>query len=384
MSKFSAKPLSSTTAEKPGRAPRRANHEGNLRLRNGRWQARVQLGGQTLSATGSTRTEAVHLLHDMVSRHTVEPVAPSPTVGDWLAHWLEVSAQGWKPSTTERYTDIVRLHLSPTLGELPLSGLSPAHITACLTACSGVSPSTRLKVFRTLGRALNVAVYSGTLGHNPTANVEPPRARRKPPSLWTPEQAARFVEALPTEPYSALWAILLGSGCRLGEALALRWPDLDPASGTVTIRSTYCETRRWRGLTAPKTPAAYRTVTLPLFARAILRQRRSLATTSDAHMVVTSRGNTPTRALVRLAFLRACERASVPAIRVHDLRHLHASILIGEGVPLPAVADRLGHASPAVTASVYAHAIRNSDAVCAKVLETAFGDRVAGTAPAIT
>jgi hypothetical protein len=88
---------------------------------------------------------------------------------------MEVSARDWKPTTVERYADIVRIHLTPALGTTPLGDLAPADIAACLTACTGVSPATRLKVYQILSRALNVAVYSALPGAATVAPQPSPR-----------------------------------------------------------------------------------------------------------------------------------------------------------------------------------------------------------------
>jgi integrase len=315
------------------------------------------------------------MLHALVADGRAGKPAPiaGPSVAEWFSTWLHDEANGWKPTTAERYRDIVRLYIVPALGNLALGEVRPADVSRCLAGCAGVSGSTRLKVYRVLRRGLAAAIYAGLAEANPCALVEAPRAQRRPVGLWTPQEAARFVSSLRPSGYGPLWAVLLGTGCRLGEALALRWGDYAAESGTVRISATYCETRQWRGLTGTKTAAGNRTVTLPGFARALLDGGPSGG--ESAPIFLTARGKTPTRALVGRAFKNACKAAGVPAVRVHDLRHLHASLLLADGLPVPAVAARLGHASPAVTMAIYAHALRGSEDRAAKAIDEALGVR---------
>jgi integrase len=203
----------------------------------------------------------------------------------------------------------------------------------------------------------------------------------------------RFVESLTPSPYGRLWAILLGTGCRLGEALAARWRDYEAATGTLTIAATLSETRTQGTMrTAPKTAAGYRRVELPFFARRILDERECELARTDEAIIQTTTGKPPSRWLVSSAFGSACKRASVSRMRVHDLRHLHASLLIGEGVPVTVVSARLGHASTAITTSVYAHALRGSEGIAALAFDGVMNGQVdrlpalsnTGTKPAAT
>ena len=104
------------------------------------------------------------------------------TVAEWLGSWVTDSGQEWKATTRERHADIVRLHLSPSLGHIGLAQLSPTDVARCLAGCGAMAPGTRLRVYRTLHRALNVAVYRGLLTINPCTLVEAPRVARRPPT----------------------------------------------------------------------------------------------------------------------------------------------------------------------------------------------------------
>lgn len=332
----------------------------------------MQLGQRRYAVSGSTRAEAVSRLNELVWRYRSGTLdLPHLSVAQWLTRWLEQGRESWKPTTFERYADIVRLCLAPAIGQRDLDALSRSDIARCLATCSGVSNATRLRVYRVLHRALAVAVYEGLLDRNPAATVEPPRATRRTPTLWTVCELETFLDATQHASYGHLWAILVGTGCRLGEALALRWADYDHGSGVVDIHATLSETRHGgQQLTPPKTPHSLRRVHLPGFARSLLSEQHSLTDGSGEEPIVTTRtGSSPTRALAGRALRLDCQRAGVPALRVHDLRHLHASLLIAEGIPLTTVSARLGHSSTAVTTAVYAHALRGTESLAAEVLD---------------
>lgn len=348
---------------------RRGDYEGTVRQRGDTWQGRVMLDGHVYAVTGGTRKEAIQKLQALSAKHYDGTLGkPGPTVGQWLATWQERSKREWKTTTAERYADIIRIHLQPPLGKLGLSSLTPAQIQACMTGMA-VTGATRLKVYRVLHRALNVAMYDGLIPSNPCAAVEAPRIRRSSPTLWTSKELKTFVDSWePAAPGYLLWPLLIGSGCRLGEALALRWANYQ--GGWVTIASTLSESKAGLEITSPKTDSAYRRLLLPVAMRAVLDKQIGAP---SAPIVVTKTGQSPARRLAARWLLTQCEKAEVPPIRIHDLRHLHASILIREGVPVTEVANRLGHASPAITTSVYSHLIRGSGEASVRAMDNALG-----------
>lgn len=360
---------------------RRADHEGSIRKRGSRWQARVQLEGRVHSVSGATRREAVAALQRLVEEfHSGALGADTPTVATLLSDWLVTGCEEWKPTTTERYRDIVRIHLEPRLGQLQLTRLTPLEVEACLSSCKA-STATRLKVYRVLHRAFAVAVYRGLIPANPCDFVEAPRAPKYRPRLWTVAQLRQFLAGLKPTTYDTLWSILVGTGCRLGEALALTWSDYDAETGHLQIRATLSEARGRREVDTPKTASAVRSVAVPGFASELLSKHMEREGISTGHIFRTERGNTITRALAGQSFQIACERLRVPPVRIHDLRHLHASALLESGVPLTTVSARLGHASPAITASVYAHAISARERFAADCFQAFVGKAVEGAAP---
>lgn len=370
---------------------RKGNNEGSIRDRgNGRWEGSIQLLGRRFWVRGSSAADVRRKFAELRRQEAVgELVPPSRvTVGEHLRAWLDAGRGDWKPKTYREYESICRIYLEPAFGRVQLQKLTAPMIAARYARWReerDIAGGTLLNVHRVLHRALTVAVRQGLAGRNVAAAVEPPKARRKRPDLWAPEDARRFVAAIEGDRWGALWGVLVGTGCRLGEAAALRWDDLDWEAGTVTLRRslTWVDCEPVEG--EPKTASGTRTVSVPRFALEALRRWKvrqaeerlaaGPAWQGDGRVVTLADGRPPAPWVCRNAMTRACAALGLRRIRLHDLRHFHASLLLAEGTPLPAVSARLGHANVAVTAAIYSHALRGQDAAAAE----AFERRMVGT-----
>lgn len=266
---------------------------------------------------------------------------PRLRLGPYLEQWLEEHAKARvRPSTFKRYQQLVRVHLIPGLGHLPLARLSPKPIETFYRALAGkVSGTTAHHIAGVLHESLKQAVRWYLIGRNPAELVEKPRRARHAPDLWSFEQAARFLEGARDTRYYLLYALLMGTGLRLGEALTLRWQDIDINAGVLVVREG-------------KTPQARRAVLLPAELVRELRAARGLG-------LVFSRNGKALNAwtIRRCHFYPLVKRLGLPRVRLHDLRHLHASVLLEQGADLAAVSARLGHASKGFTLAVYGHVL---------------------------
>ena len=371
--------------------PRRANHEGSIRQRpDGRWEASIAFAGRRYYRRGKTRAEATRQLNELRAEHaTGELVSPSRlTVSDFLGQWLDANRASWRPSTLSGYEGIVRNYLVPSFGQHRLQGLTAPEIARAYSRWrdEGVGKRTLAIIHARLHRALRQAVLWGLISRNPADAVEPPRSAYRRPTLWTPEETARFVKPLSGEQWQdALFALLLGGGLRLGEAVALRWDNLDLALGTATVARTRLYLKGDWIEADPKTRAGVRTVSLPQFAvQALSRWRKRQAAVrlrcgpqwaGEGRVVSLRDGSSPRRWQVGEQ-LRACAKGlGLPLLRPHDLRHACASLALHEGVSLPDVSHRLGHANVAITAATYAHSIHGSDEHVARALDRALASR---------
>jgi len=169
--------------------------------------------------------------------------APSQrlTLGQFLDQWMEQSAKPrLKPSTFESYRHYVQRHLKPALGTRPIARLAAQEVQAFLNekAASGLTPRTVQYVHGILRAALNRAVKWQIVSRNVALLVDPPRGGRPPISPLPPAEAAVFLAAARGHGHEHLYGFMLASGVRVGEALALRWCDVDLATRRFPVEHT--------------------------------------------------------------------------------------------------------------------------------------------------
>ena len=191
-------------------------------------------------------------------------------------------------------------------------------------------------------------------------------------------QLQTFLKGTADHWLSPLFVLAIASGCRLSELLGLLWKDIDLRTATITIKRNLPRIGgQWIGGT-PKTRAGERTVTLPAEGvRALQRQRTQWAgwrlragrNWEDWDLVFTRGCGAPLYGTtVAHALRRECDRLGVARMTPHQLRHLHASLLLGKGLPVPAVSRRLGHGNAAITLAVYGHHLPGQDEEAAQAI----------------
>lgn len=270
------------------------------------------------------------------------------TLDEYLQSWLETHASSVAPGTLRTYEIHVRLHISPLLGGVQLANVKPTDIrrlSANLTR-NGVSPSNTGKILTTLRIALGQAYADRLITDNPAAGVRSPRVDREPVRALTAPDVRNVLAAVQGDQLAPLYAFLLGSGLRLGEACGLNWGDVDLDAGTVTVR-------RSKG----KRP---RIVVVSGYGIEALRAQRIADKRIGQHepvFVGPKSGERLQPWTPSHAFPRLLERAGLPRMRVHDLRHGHATRMLARGASMRLIADQLGHANPGLTARVYAHIV---------------------------
>ena len=350
--------------------PKRGSNEGSIyRMKDGRWRNGKRV---RKTFTGKTRSEVADKLTDALnSQQKGLPIAPErQTTAEFLDRWLQNSARpSVRPKTYIFYESIVRLHLKPVVGRFRLQKLTPQHVERLISQKleTGMSPRMVRHIHRTLTTSLQVAVKYGLVPRNVAKLVDSPHAPRPEIRFFTFEQARQFLEAAKDHRFYALYAVTLALGLRLGEALGLRWSDLDLASGRLTVRYGLQRLDREAVLVEPKSSASRRTVTLPAFAVSALHhhrahqaeQQRCAGTAWKGNpwgLVFTSTIGTPLFARnVHREFKGILRAGELPDLRIHDLRHSAAAILIAQGVSAKAISDLLGHSAASFTLQVYGH-----------------------------
>lgn len=352
---------------------KRGNGEGNVRLReDGRWQASTVVteadgGRKRHYVYGSSRAEVQDKLDNIRQRvRTGHPARDAGvTLAAYLDRWLVDGLSEHKATTRENYTTMVRKHIAPAIGSVRLDRLSPLDVQSLVNAKRLThSASTVRLIFSVLHRALEQAVEWELMARNPASKVKRPRAGEPHDRFLSPEEAARLLAAARGTRLYALVAVALAIGLRRGEALALRWPDVDLDRGSVTVRRTLSRVVTSLVFTTPKSGKT-RTVPLPapsvrilqLHRQALIAERRALGPAWTEHeLVFPSRLGPPAepRNVLR-EFHAPVARAGLPAARFHTLRHSCGALLVAQGVHLQVIAEIMGHSDIRVTSAVYAH-----------------------------
>jgi len=338
-----------------------------------------------------TKKDAEILLTQLLNQRQMGIDVPSArlTSGAYLEQWLDAYAKANVGTKTYlRYESLIRIHIAPAIGSLPLAKLRPLHIqnTYGLMRQNGLSPRTILQAHRVLKEALKHAVGWQLLGRNPADSVEGPKVPRAEIRVLSASDVEALIRVAEKTQWGALTHIAVMTGLRMGELLGLRWQDVDLDTGRIYVRQTL----QWLSggryvFQPPKTHRSARSVALsPATAERLRGHRKEQiesrlllgAAWSDEHdlVFVTSIGTPMQPSNIRRAHCQILKRAGLPAgIRFHDLRHAHATLLLKEGVHPKIVSERLGHAGISITLDTYSHVIPGLQEEAAAKLDRTLG-----------
>ncbi len=268
-----------------------------------------------------------------------------------------------KKSTMASKFAMLEKHVLPAFAKLRVSDITPATIRAWQNdvTASGYSQAYCYALHRQLSAVLNFAVRYYGLESNPAARAGSIGKNTVHQAFWTLDDFRTFAATLREPEHIMLFYLLFWTGCRIGEALALTWDDV--AASSISVSKTLSRVHGQPYLRRPKTPESIRKINVPSFISAMLDDYKGLSKYTGPHLfnLTSSAAN---RVLIRHA-----ESAGVERIRLHDLRHSHASMLIQAGVPAIAIAERLGHKDAQTTLRVYAHLYKSTKDEVVSVLE---------------
>ena len=366
---------------------------GSLReKRPGVWELRVYLGREPLSGRkryrsrtvqGGRRAAEVELAQLVTEAHQEGPLTEPATVAQLFDRWLDLAERDLSPTTLRNYRAIARKRVLPLLGPMRVEDVTAAHLDALyLQASQEVAPATVRRLHACIHRAFGQAVRWGWVRENVASRASPPPLRRHEVEPPSPAELGALLEAAPAfDPdLAVIVAVAAGTGMRRGELCGLRWDDVDLDDGEVVVKTAVVDVG---GRTVEKAPKSHQRRRLALSGglvqlleahRAAMLERADL---SGVELVdeafVWSRVPDCSEPLrperVTKGWSALCRKVGVEGVRLHDLRHLHATTLIDAGVPVTSVSARLGHRHVSTTTDIYAHAVKSRDREAAEVMD---------------
>jgi len=284
------------------------------------------------------------------------PAPAKETVSTFLDSWLEGTQSSLRPRTFVSYSQIVRDHLKPTLGRIPLARLQPQQVQLLYAQLlADHAPKTVRNVHVTLHRALAQAQRWRLVPTNVADLVDPPRLSRPEMKALSPEQARQVLDTARGDDLEALWTVALTTGLRQGELLALRWPDVDLDRGSLRVVASLIRiVGQEPQLAEPKSRRSRRRVELSAAAVDALRRHRASAP-SIGYVFARPDGRPLSVTTTWKRWRALLERAHVPAMPFHSARHSAATLLLSRGVHPKIVSEMLGHSTVAITLDVYSH-----------------------------
>lgn len=316
----------------------------------------------------------------------------SLSIASFFEEWKKYYGKKELASTTfDVYVKYANNYIIPNLGNKKLTELTHRDLITFhrwLDDHDAIHHNTKAYIWRVLKNILKRAYEWHYIGRDIMEEVRginySKRKEKRKPRVWDIEEIKQFLNALQSEPimWRTFAIIALFGGLRRGEVLGLEWHHINFEDQTITIEQTVTRGAGGVEIGLPKTDSSMRTIVLPTFALDVLRQyreewfrQREQAKAADLWMTdkeyLFHQGNgevmypsSPTAWMRKLI-----KKTSLPPARVHDLRHMSATLLISAGVPVRVVSDRLGHARTSITQDIYTHVLRRSDEEAAEIFD---------------
>jgi integrase len=358
--------------------------KGHIRQRSpGRWAIILDTRDETNkrkrkwhSFQGTKRQAQLECARLIAAQQGGPLVEPSKsTLAQYLEHWLRHMASQVSPQSLATYNLVAETHLIPALGTITLNKLAPVAIAKAYSNAlerrhrngSGLAPTTVRLMHRVLSQALKQAVVWRILAQNPATLVKPPRIERKQMKVLDLTATLTLIEFARTAGDIFIPVLLCAlCGLRRGEATALRWRAVNLETAQLSVEIIHEQTAQGLREKPPKNgiprTIALSAVVVEELRRHRLRQAEDLLRlgqrqTNDTHLCLRAAGEFWTPRSFTLKFIQLIRRSELPRIRLHDLRHAHATHLLTTNIHPKVVQERLGHASIRMTLDLYSHVL---------------------------
>jgi integrase len=372
---------------------RRAQGSGSVYLRkDGRWAAAAVVDGKRITRYGKTKKEAwdnlqTHLRDLEQGKVTT---GPKQTVAEYLTHWLEDLHKleiRTRSYGTQKYK--MQKYIIPAIGHIELSKLTREHVQAFVSGMvgDGYAPNTVRSVHSILHAALADAVLHETLNRNVSENVTLPRIGEAETQVLTSEECERLIAAARDHRLWFFIVLAIATGARRGELLALRWSDVDLEAGTIFIHRSVGRTYFIKGYieNEQKTRAGRRKPHLPQFVLDLIDEQKKridemrvkAGSKWEEHDLVfpNRHGRYYHQSAINEEFSSLLEKAGLPHVRIHDLRHSAATLLLASGVNVKVVQELLGHSNISTTLGKYGHVMPSMQKEVTRTMDSIFGEQ---------
>ena len=373
-------------------AKKRANGEGNIRKRkDGRWEGRFTVGHDPVTGKqifknvlGKTQNEVKEKLKKaLVEAEQVDFTKSGQyTVGTWMDTWFEnVAKIKVRPSSHQTYKGYIDNHIKPNIGKIPLEKLSTMDLQKLYRKLmnkgrverieaehqpKGLSAKTVRNINQVISSAMDLAVAQKIILNNPTNACELPKVEHKEMQTIPAEQLQAFLDEARATGVYEMYYIELATGLRRGELLGLKWTDIDWKNGIIKVRRQVAKVDGQIVEAPLKTKNSYRAVTISQQAIEVLTQQKTK--TNDQYVFPSPNGGPISPDSVNNMLKRVLERAGIPKVRFHDLRHAFATIALQNGVDIKTVSGMLGHFSAGFTLDTYAHVTTSAQKEAAQTM----------------
>ena len=297
-------------------------------------------------------------------------------VSSFVEEWIRGVGPSLRPTTLRSYQDILRLYALPWLAKTKLDSVTPGQLKALYAhllteggaQSQGLSARTVRYTHRVLHRMFRDAVRWGMLPANPASVIDPPRIDgASAMGWWTAEQLRSFLNGVTDDRLYTAWVVAASTGMRRGEVLGLQWGDVDLDKRVLRITHTLAVVGGRIIPGEPKTSKGRRTVALDSATMMALRQHRQQQVQErlsmgpayqNQELVFCWEDGRPINPnWLSRRFRKLVQESGLPAIRLHDLRHTHATLALQAGVHPKVISERLGHSGIGITLDTYTHAI---------------------------
>lgn len=363
----------------------RGRNEGSIHQRpNGTWRVQLSLNGKRISKGFKSKAEAQAWLRNTQVEidHGYDYQAGKITLGEYLPRWLENSKTTLRPTTAHQYELTMRKHILPHLEAIKLREIRLDIIEKFYSELlqSGVGIRTVRVTHNILHKAFEKAVRYGLVSTNRVHGAALPRYKSREMTVLDESQVAQFLAATSDSNYQGLYHLAITTGMREGELFGLEWSDLHWNNGTLLVQRQIQKIPGipWK-FSEPKTASGRRMIALGEGTLLVLRKHKERQAIQKAvagnrwqeyNLIFPSSVGSPgDPSNLRVDFLKTLDRAGLPKIRFHDLRHTTASLLLNHGVPVIVVSKMLGHADASITLKVYAHLYNDNLYEAAKVMD---------------